>query len=300
MSTTFSPADTLHLTNLTKVFFPEHGYTKRDLLDYYRAAAPFILPYLADRPMVLHRHVDGHDKKEFFQRVSRRCPAWVKIARIEPDGGRKLRDFHLCQDWPTLLWLANFGCIEFIPWASRVGSLDRPDYMVLDLDPGPSVQFSQTVEVALAVRRVLDKLGTASCVKTSGKRGLHVYVPFGRRYSFQQAKLFAEIIAHLVHRKLPALTTLDPRTELRQGRIYLDTTRNSRGQAVAAPYSVRPHPGATVSTPLKWSEVRKGLDPAKFNSRRCSAWSKKWATSGSPSWRTALSFASASGDSNMC
>jgi len=263
MNNAFAPTDTLTLSNLTKVFWPEHGYTKRDLIDYYREIAPVILPYLVDRPQVLHRHVDGHAGKEFFQRVSRQCPPWVKIARITLDGGRKTRDFHLCQDWPTLLWLANFGCIELIPWGSRVGSLDRPDYVVIDLDPG-DVPFQRVVETALVVRKVLDKTGAEGFCKNSGKRGLHVYIPFGQRYTFGQAKMVGELIAQLVHQELPATTTLDPRTEYRKGRIYLDTTRNARGQAVAAPYSARPHPGATVSAPLKWSEVKKGLDPAKF------------------------------------
>ena len=262
MTPSFAPDATLTLTNLKKVFWEADGLTKGDLLDYYRAAAPIILPYLADRPMVLHRHVDGHGGKEFFQRVSRTCPPWVRIARISVEGG-KPRDFHVCQDWPTLLWLANFGCIELIPWASRVGTLDQPDYMVIDLDPG-DVTFGQVVEVALATRRILEKIGVAGYPKTSGKRGLHIYVPFGRKYTFPQAKMLAELVARLVHQKLPALTTLDPRTEQRQGRVYLDTTRNSRGQAVAAPYSARPHPGATVSTPLKWSEVGKRLDASRF------------------------------------
>lgn len=263
MTTTFAPDDTLTLTNLKKVFWPEAGLTKGDLLDYYRAIAPFMLPYLADRPMVLHRHVDGHAGKEFFQRVSRKCPPWVKIARIELEG-RRNREFHLCQDWPTLLWLANFGCIEFIPWASRVGSLDSPDYMVIDLDPADGVPFGQVIEVALATRRILDQLAVTSCPKTSGKRGLHIYVPLARRYSFPQAKMLSELVARLVHRALPQTTTLDPRTEQRTGRVYLDTTRNSRGQAVAVAYSARPHSGATVSAPLKWSEVRSTLDPARF------------------------------------
>ena len=266
MTTTFAASDTLHLTNLTKVFWPEHGYTKRDLIDYYRELAPVILPYLVDRPQVLYRHVDGHAGKEFFQRVSRKCPPWVRIARITLDGGRKTRDFHLCQDWPTLLWLANFGCIELIPWASRVGSLERPDYMVIDLDPD-DVPFWRVVQTALAVRNVLDQTGAESFCKTSGKRGLHVYVPLGQKYQHAQAKMLGEIVARLVNRQLPGTTTLDPRTEYRKGRIYVDTTRNARGQAVAAPYSVRPHPGATVSTPLKWTEVRKGLDPGKFTIR---------------------------------
>jgi bifunctional non-homologous end joining protein LigD len=261
MTTTFGPDDKLHLTNLNKVFWPEHGYTKRDLLDYYREIAPVMLPYLVDRPQVLHRHVDGHSGKEFFQRVSRTTPSWLKTTEITLEDGRK-RDFHLCQDWPTLLWLANFGCIELIPWNSRVGSLERPDYAVIDLDP-IDVPFPQIVEVANAVRRIVQDGAEGFC-KTSGKRGLHIYIPMGGKYTHDQVMMAAKIIATLVNRELPALTSLDPRTENRKGMIYLDTTRNARGQACAAPYCARPHPGATVSAPLKWSEVKKGLDPSKF------------------------------------
>jgi bifunctional non-homologous end joining protein LigD len=257
------PTDTLILTNLTKVFWPESGHTKRDLIDYYREIAPVILPHLQDRPQVLHRHVDGHTGKEFFQRVSRTCPDWMKLVRISMEGGKRVRDYHLCQDWPTLLWLANFGCIEFIPWGSRVGSLDRPDYMVIDLDP-QDVPVTTTVTVALEVRRILDKIGAESVCKTSGKRGLHIYVPFGKKYTFGQAKMLSELLAVLVNRTLPGATSLDARPEHRKNRIYLDTTRNARGQAVAAPYSARPHPGATVSAPLKWSEVGRKLDAARF------------------------------------
>jgi len=265
MSTTarFTADDRLVLTNLTKVFWHEEGYCKRDLIDYYKETAPVILPYLIDRPQVLHRHVDGWAGKEFFQRVSRQCPPWIQGVRLSLDGGRKQRDYHLCNDWPTLLWLANFGCIELIPWSCRIGSLDQPDYMVIDLDP-ESVPYWRVVEAALTVRRILDKAGAAGLCKTSGKRGLHIYVPLGKQYSHSQAKLFSEIIARLVNKELPGTTSLDPRPMKRQGRIYLDTTRNARGQAVAVAYSVRPYPGATVSTPLKWSEVRKGLDPSRY------------------------------------
>jgi len=150
---------------------------------------------------------------------------------------------------------------QLIPWGLRVGSLDWPDNVVIDLDPG-DVPFQRVVETALVVRKILDKTGAEGFCKTSGKRGLHVYIPFGQRYTFGQAKMVSELIARL--QELPDTTTLDPRTEHRKGRIYLDTTRNARGQAVAAPYSARPYPGATVSTPLKWAEVKKGLDPAKF------------------------------------
>ncbi|MBM4071393.1 MAG: hypothetical protein FJ271_21015 [Planctomycetes bacterium] len=263
MQTTFARDDKLHLTNLTKVFWPEHGYTKGDLLNYYREIAPAILPYLIDRPQILHRHVDGYAGKEFFQRVSRQRPAWVPVADIIVIG-RKPKTFHLCQNWPTLLWLANFGCIEFDPWNSRMQSLDRPDYLIIDLDPSDGVPFSRVVEVALVVRKVLDRAGAPSFPKTSGQKGMHVYIPLEAKYLHEQAKLFGEIVGRLVHRELPALTCLDPRLEKRFACVYLDKTRNARAQAVAAAYSARPYPGATVSAPLAWSEVRKTLDPSRF------------------------------------
>ncbi|MBM4072511.1 MAG: hypothetical protein FJ271_26815 [Planctomycetes bacterium] len=262
MQITFAPDDKLHLTNLTKVFWPELGYAKGDLVAYYREIATVILPYLEDRPQVLHRHVDGYAGKEFFQRVSRQRPEWVPVVDIIVSG-HKPKAFHLCQNWPTLLWLVNFGCIELIPWNSRVPSLDRPDYLVIDLDPS-DVAFPRIVEVALAVRKVFDRAGAPSFCKTSGQKGLHVYVPLGTTYIHEQAKLFGEIVGRLVFHELPTLTSLDPRLEKRAGRVYLDTTRNARAQAVAAAYSARPHPGATVSAPLAWSEVRKSLDPGKF------------------------------------
>jgi bifunctional non-homologous end joining protein LigD len=261
MTAAFGPDDKLHLTNLNKVFWPDLGYTKRDLLDYYQAIAPVMLPYLVDRPQVLHRHVDGHTGKEFYQRVSRKTPAWMKTVEITLEDGRR-RDYHLCQDWPTLLWLANFGCIELSPWSSRVDALDRPDYAVIDLDP-IDVPFPRVVEVANAVRKVIDVGATGFC-KTSGQRGLHIYLPLGRQYTYEQAMMASKLVTTLVNRELPALTSLDPLTKNRQGMVYLDTTRNSRGQVMAAAYSARPFPGATVSAPLRWSELTKRLDPTKF------------------------------------
>lgn len=252
---------TLVLTNLKKIFWPEQGYTKGDLLDYYKEMAAILVPYMHNRPQSMHRHPDGWNGKDFYQRISKGMPSWVQVASVKMDG--KERDFVLCQDWPTLLWMANFGCIEFIPWNSRIDSLDRPDYLIVDLDPG-DVPFQHVVETAQTVHRLLDRIGADSLCKTSGKRGLHIYVPLGRKYAFAQAKSFADIVAHLVHQKLPEITSRDPRRANRQQQIYLDCTRNSQGQSVAAAYSARPWLGATASTPLKWSEVRRGLDPARY------------------------------------
>jgi bifunctional non-homologous end joining protein LigD len=256
------------LTNLDKVYWPKEGYTKGDLIAYYRDVAPFILPYLQDRPLSLHRHPDGIEGKSFFQKdVSRNPPPpWVETVPIHSESTGKTGRYPVCQNAETLLYVANLGCIEMNPWTARVGSLDKPDYLVLDLDP-VEVPFSRVIEAALAVRKVLDRAGVESVCKTSGKRGLHVFVPLGARYSHDMARQFAELIAGLVHAELPGTTSLERSPRKRQRKVYLDYLQNRRGQTLAAPYSVRPAPGATVSTPLRWREVRKGLDPTRFTIR---------------------------------
>ena len=252
-------------TNLDKVYWPDEGYSKGDLVGYYRDIAPTILPYLRDRPLSLHRHPDGITRPSFFQKdVSRNPPpSWVKTVPVSSESTRKTGQYVVCQDAPTLLYLANLGCIEMNPWNARVESQDYPDYLVLDLDP-QDVPFGRVVETAAVVRKVFERAGAESVCKTSGKRGLHVFVPLGARYTHDKARQFAELVAQLVHSELPETTSLvrDPRK--RKKRIYLDYLQNRRGQTLVAPYSLRPHPGATVSTPLHWREVKKGLDPAKF------------------------------------
>lgn len=251
------------LTNLTKVYWPEDGYTKGDLIDYYREVADIIVPHLADRPQSLNRHPNGIDKPSFFQKNvrSQPPPAWVKTVPILAEGDESL--YLLCQDEPSLLYMANLGCIEINPWMSRVGSLDRPDYVAIDLDP-VDVPFDKVVETARAVHEVLDRIGADSVCKTSGKRGLHIFVPLGARYDYELAKQFAELIARLVNGALPETTSLARMPSQRQKRVYLDYIQNGRGKTLAAPYSVRPVAGAQVSTPLAWREVKRGLDPHKF------------------------------------
>jgi bifunctional non-homologous end joining protein LigD len=260
---------TVAVTNLNKVYWPADGYAKGDLLDYYRSVAGIILPHLKDRPLALHRHPNGIEGKSFFQKdVSQQPPPeWITTADLPSDGGdRKTIRWVLCQDEPTLVYLANLGCIELNPWNARIGSLDQSDYAVLDLDP-EDIAFDQVIEAAQVVRRMLDQVGATGYCKTSGKRGLHIYVPFGARYRHEQARHFAELIAHLVHRQLPGTTSLVRHPAGRQQRVYLDFLQNGKGKTVAAPYSVRPYPGGTVSTPLKWSEVKRGLDPSRFTIR---------------------------------
>jgi bifunctional non-homologous end joining protein LigD len=264
-SSDLGEAPTPTLTHLNKVYWPDEGYTKKDLIDYYRDVAPIILPYLRDRPESLNRHPNGIKSASFFQKdVSKQPPPdWVETVTLYSENERKDVRYILCQNEATLLYLANLGCIELNPFHSRVATLDRPDYVVFDLDPA-DVPREQLVGAALAIRKVLDRLGADSVCKTSGKRGLHIYVALGARYDYDQTRQFAEIIAKLVNEQLPEMTSVIRSPALRSNRVYLDFLQNRRGQTLAAPYSVRPVPGAAVSTPLKWSEVTKKLDPAKF------------------------------------
>jgi bifunctional non-homologous end joining protein LigD len=256
------------LTNLDKVYWPADGYTKGDLVAYYRDVAPVIMPHLRDRPMSLHRHPDGIAGGSFFQKdVGRHPPpAWVRTIVVPNESRGGTITYLVCDDEPTLLYLANLGCIELNPWNARAASPDRPDWLVIDLDP-EAITFGRVVEAALAVRKVLDGAGVECVCKTSGKRGLHICVPLGAGYDHGQARQFAELVAMIVDRRLPASTSRERSPAMRQHRVYLDYLQNRRGQTLAAPYSVRPVAGAPVSTPLRWAEVRRGLDPTRFTIR---------------------------------
>jgi len=256
------------VTNLNKVYWPAEGYTKGMLIDYYREVARFLVPHLKDRPQSLHRHPGGILEKSFFQKDMRRQPPpdWVQTVDVASDSEPDITRTLLCQDEATLVYIANLGCIELHPWHARVATLDQPDYLVLDLDP-VEIAFAQVAAVAQAIRELLERAEAACYPKTSGKRGLHVYVPFGGRYTHEQAKQFAYLIAQIVHRKLPEVTSLERDPRRRQGRVYLDYVQNGKGKTLAAAYAVRPYSGATVSTPLQWSEVNKRLDPSKFTLR---------------------------------
>ena len=252
------------LTNLDKVYWPKEGYTKGDLIEYYRIVAPVMVPYLVDRPQSLHRHPNGIERESFFQKdFGDQVPDWVRTVRVTSASGTGEIHYVLCQDEASLLYLANLGCIEINPWNSRVRHLDEPDYLVIDLDP-EDIGVPRVVEAAQAIHRLLDHIGAESYCKTSGKTGLHVYVPLGARYSTDSARQFAQLIATVVQRELPDTTSTLRKPALRQRRVYIDFLQNRAGQTLAAPYSARPVANATVSTPLKWSEVRRGLDPSRF------------------------------------
>lgn len=245
-----------------KVFWPEEGYTKGELAEYYRAVAPFILPYLRDRPETLHRYPDGIAGPDFYQKNVEDAPAWVKTVDLPSPSRERMRAV-LCQDLSTLLYLVNLGCIELHPWNERVGKSGRPDYLVMDLDP-QDAPFTHVVEAARHIHTLLERLHVPCYCKTSGKRGLHLFVPLGARYSVDQSRQFAEILSRLIQQKLPQTTSVERSPARRKNLVYIDFLQNRRAQTLAAPYCVRPWPGATVSTPLRWSEVNAALSPAAF------------------------------------
>jgi bifunctional non-homologous end joining protein LigD len=255
------------ITNPDKIFWPAERYTKRDLVDYYERIAPFMLPYLRDRPVVLTRYPDGIEGKSFFQKDAPTwAPAWVRTERIpSPHAGRDIHYF-VVNDVETLRFVANMAAIPLHFWHSRLGTLDRPDWLVLDLDP-KGAPFVHVVRVARALKRILDGLELPSYVKTSGATGLHVLVPLGARYGYDEARTFARLLAVMGVEAEPAISTVARPLKSRGGRVYIDWGQNGQGQTIVAPFSVRPRPGAPVSCPLPWEEIGARLDPARFTIR---------------------------------
>ncbi|HZO98135.1 MAG TPA: DNA ligase D [Gaiellaceae bacterium] len=259
----------LRLSNLDKVFWPEEGITKGDLVDYYRRIAPALLPHLAGRPFTMRRYPDGVGGKAFFQKdAPSHMPAWIRrhralVSARSPSGGRKWVEFPVVNDELALLWMVNMGCIDMNTWYSRVDRPDRPDFVLFDLDPTPGVPWADTIEVALLVRELLDGLGLASFPKTSGGKGFHVLVPLDRRSTYDDSRAFAELVAGAIARARPGLATTQWSKSRRKG-VLIDANQNGEGKTIASVYSVRPRPGAPVSTPLLWEEVRPDLDPSAF------------------------------------
>jgi bifunctional non-homologous end joining protein LigD len=254
------------VTNADKVWFPADGITKGDVVAYHRAIAPFMLPFLKDRPLVLTRYPDGIDGKSFFQKDAPEWrPKWIRTVRIRNEDGRDL-DHFLVDDAEGLAWLANLGTIPIHVWASRAPELERPDWCVVDLDP-KDAPFAHVVELARALHDLCDGLGLPSYPKTTGQKGLHVLVPLGGKLDHAQARTLGELLARALEAELPEISTTARAIADRGGRVYLDYLQNGRGKTIAAPYTVRPRPGAPVSTPLRWSEVTARLDPAKFTIR---------------------------------
>ncbi|MCP2044243.1 non-homologous end-joining DNA ligase [Pontibacter sp. HSC-36F09] len=254
---------TVSFSNLDKFYWPAEGITKGDLIAYYQGIADVLLPYLQDRPQSLLRHPNGAEKPGFYQKDIDHTPDWVRTVALHAESTGKDVDYLVCDNKATLAYMNNLGCIQLNPWNSRLAHLENPDYLVIDLDPDEN-PYDEVVETALVTKELLDKAGAASFVKTSGATGMHIYVPLGARYTFEQAKQFAHVVARMVHEQLPTLTSLERNPKSRKGKIYLDFLQNAIAQTVAAPYSVRPRAGAPVSAPLRWEEVKPGLRPTDF------------------------------------
>lgn len=250
-------------TNRDKLWFPEDGVTKGEVLDYYERVAPLILPQLAERPLSLRRYPDGVGKAHFFQRRSGvDFPAWMPSVSVESDG--EWRDNPVCENLAGLLYLVNLGCIDHNPWLSRLRNLDEPDLLLLDLDP-VDCGWDRVLLAGRLLGRLLAELGLASFPKTSGSRGLHVLVPVTSGYTFEQTRMLAQLIGTVLVGRHPDLFSVS--RARRDGRVYLDAPQNRRGATTACAYSVRAVPGACVSTPLRWEELEEALDFRDFTVR---------------------------------
>jgi bifunctional non-homologous end joining protein LigD len=255
----------LSFTHLSKLYWPKEKITKRDMLNYYYQVAPFILPYMKDRPQSLNRHPNGITGESFYQKdVTGKVPNWIKTFPYHSEADAKDKNFLVCTDEASLLYIASLGCIEMNPWSSRIQSPENPDWCIIDLDPD-SKNFDKVVEAALVTKEILDSANIPGFCKTSGSTGLHIYIPLGAKYNYEVSKEFARLIVTLVNEQLPKTTSIVRATKDRKGKIYLDFLQNRPQATLATAYSIRPKPGATVSMPLHWAEVKKGLTIQDFN-----------------------------------
>ena len=255
------------LSNLAKVFWPEEGYTKGDLIEYYRAISPWLLPYLKDRLLVLTRFPDGIEGKSFFQKDAPSfAPGWVRLERVWSESAQREIDYFVAGDVESLLYIANLGTIPLHVWGSRTSDLAHPDWCILDLDP-KTAPFLHVVQVARAIHELTEEIGLPAHVKTSGSTGLHVLVPLGRLCTFDQCRQLGELLARVVAGRLPDIATTIRLPGDRGGRVYLDFLQNGHGKLLAAPFTARPVKGALCSAPLLWDEVDETLDIREFTIR---------------------------------
>lgn len=252
------------LSRLDKVLWPQDGYTKGELINYYVEVAPYIIPHLQGRPMVFTRYPDGIDKQSFYQKnAPSSLPQWIKTyPYYSPDSGRDI-NFILVEESAALAWLANQACIEMHPWLSCASLVDYPDFIVFDLDPSPGNSFEQVKTIVFLTRQVLNELGLRCYIKTSGSQGLHVYLPVENKYSYEKVRDFARTVAEIICTMQPDIATVERTVRKRGAKIYVDYMQNVKGKTLCSVYSVRPRPGATVSAPLYWDEVN-SIKPSDF------------------------------------
>ncbi len=262
-----SPQRQVEVTNQSKVFWPDEGYTKGDLIDFYAAVSEAMQPYLTDRPLVMTRYPDGIEGKSFFQKNAPDfAPDWLHTVRLTSPRTGKDVEYFVCQNRESLVYVANLAAIVLHVWSSRLHQLGQPDWCILDLDP-KDAPFGDVIEIALAIRRLCRKIKLPGFVKTSGSSGLHVLLPLGGACTYEQSRSLGQLIAQIICRQLPEIATVTRNPERRGGKVYIDFVQNGRGRLLVAPFSVRPLPAAPVSTPLRWSEVKPGLDLRDHNIR---------------------------------
>ncbi len=255
----------LTLSNLDKVFWPDEGYTKGDLIAYYVEAAPYLLPHLHNRPLVFTRYPHGIAGKSFYQKnAPANLPEWVPTFAWYSEESKRTINFILAEEAATLAWAANLACLEMHPWLSTATRPDYPDVVVFDLDPSPGSTYQDVRDIAAFLHQVLDELKLQSYPKTSGGEGLHIYVPLQNSYTYQEIRDFAQQVAILATAALPSIATVERTVSKRGSKVYVDYLQNVLGKTLSSPYSVRPRPGAPVSTPLEWREVEQ-VTPQDFH-----------------------------------
>jgi bifunctional non-homologous end joining protein LigD len=258
------PEKTFNFSNLKKIYWPAEGYTKGDLIEYYRLISPWILPYLTNRPVVMTRFPDGIDGKQFYQKDAPEfAPDWIETIPIWSEDTQRDIKYFVCNDVESLLYIANLGSIPLHIWNSRVGTLELPDWCVIDLDP-KEAPFSDVIRCALAFRELTEKIGMPSYIKTTGKTGLHILLPLGRQITYAQCRTLGELLCRVVLRELKDIATIVRHVTKRGDKVYLDYLQNRHGQLIVSPFSVRPLPGASMSMPLTWDEVNSSLNPKDY------------------------------------
>jgi bifunctional non-homologous end joining protein LigD len=257
----------VNVTNPDKVFWPDEGLTKGDLVAYYRAVAKWLLPYLADRPLVLTRYPDGIDGKSFYQKdAPEYAPDWIRLETLWSEGSERDIRYFVIENEEGLAYIANMAAIPLHIWSSRISSLQHPDWCILDLDP-KGAPFTNVVKVARVIDKLCEQVELPHFVKTSGSTGLHVLIPLGARYTHEQSRAMAELLANCVVKQLPDIATVERHLDARDGKVYVDYLQNGHGRLLVAPYSVRTVPQAAASMPLRWNQVTSRLDMFRFNLR---------------------------------
>jgi bifunctional non-homologous end joining protein LigD len=255
----------VEFTNLDKILFPKLKITKAQLIEYYIKIAPKMLGFLANRPLVLTRFPDGIDKEGFYEKdAPQGTPSWVKTMKIYSETAKRDVNYVLCNSLDTLIWLANLAAIEIHMPLSHADSREKPDFAFFDVDPEPPAAYKNAAMVALLLKEKLDALGLESYVKTSGKKGFHVLVPIASEYAFRETRAFVHQIGRELAKEQPLVVSEFKETK-KPGRVFVDYLQNSHGRTMVSPYGVRAVPEATVSTPLEWSEVKKGIKPTELN-----------------------------------